>query len=187
MGEKVTLLCHFENNAKTVLNITSIMGSLNENKDFSYYVQNYTQQALGVLVKPGEEITLEYKFTVDTELEPEKFRMAHTVFYETDKVAYSSTFFNQTVDLYYSKNVGVSMENLGHLFMIVFGTLLSCSLFILVLFPELKVCILFKKHFLNGGKDIVVTPVEDNDETDEDEDDKPVKSAKKGRKSVGKK
>jgi hypothetical protein len=43
----------------------------------------------------GEEITLEYKFTVDSELEPEKFRMAHTVFYETDKVAYSSTFFNQ--------------------------------------------------------------------------------------------
>jgi translocon-associated protein subunit alpha len=95
MAETVTLLCHFENNAKSALNITSIMGSLNVPTDFSFYVQNYTQKMLGVIVKPGEEITLEYKFKVDSELEPEKFRLAHTVFYETDKNAYSTTFFNQ--------------------------------------------------------------------------------------------
>jgi hypothetical protein len=50
---------------------------------------------MNIYMYTGEEITLEYKFKVDTELEPEKFRMAHTVFYETDKVAYSTTFFNQ--------------------------------------------------------------------------------------------
>lgn len=53
MGEEVTVLCHFENNAKLPLNITSIMGSLNNHRDFSDYVQNYTQKFLGVLVKPG--------------------------------------------------------------------------------------------------------------------------------------
>jgi hypothetical protein len=43
----------------------------------------------------GEEITLEYQFKVDSELEPEKFRLAHTVFYESDKRPHSTTFFNQ--------------------------------------------------------------------------------------------
>ena len=42
----------------------------------------------------GEEITLEYQFLVDSELEPEKFRLAHTVFYESDKKQYSTTFYN---------------------------------------------------------------------------------------------
>jgi Translocon-associated protein (TRAP), alpha subunit len=53
MGELVTVLCHFENNAKSPLNITSMMGSLNDNVNFAIYVQNYTQKALGVIVKPG--------------------------------------------------------------------------------------------------------------------------------------
>ena len=53
MGEVVTVLCHFENNAKSPLNITSMMGSLNDNVNFAIYVQNYTQKTLGVIVKPG--------------------------------------------------------------------------------------------------------------------------------------
>lgn len=53
MGEVVTVLCHFENNAKSPLNITSMMGSLNDNVNFAIYVQNYTQKSLGVIVKPG--------------------------------------------------------------------------------------------------------------------------------------
>lgn len=48
---------------------------------------------------PGEEITLEYQFKVDSELEPEKFRLAHTVFYETDKRPYTTTFYNQVSDV----------------------------------------------------------------------------------------
>ena len=53
MGDTVTILCHFENNAKAPLNITSMMGSLNDHKNFAIYVQNYTQKMMGVIVKPG--------------------------------------------------------------------------------------------------------------------------------------
>ena len=53
MGETVTLLCHFENNAKAPLNITSMMGSLNDNINFGIYIQNYTQKMMNVIVKPG--------------------------------------------------------------------------------------------------------------------------------------
>ena len=55
MGELITVLCHFENNAKAPLNITGLMGSLNDNLNFGIYVQNYTQKILGVIVKPGSE------------------------------------------------------------------------------------------------------------------------------------
>lgn len=55
MGEIVTLLCHFENNAKAALNITSMMGSLNDNINFGIYIQNYTQKMMGVIVKPGDD------------------------------------------------------------------------------------------------------------------------------------
>ena len=55
MGETVTLLCHFENNAKAALNITSMMGRLNDNKNFGMYIQNYTQKIMGVIVKPGND------------------------------------------------------------------------------------------------------------------------------------
>lgn len=57
MGETVTLLCHFENNAKQALNITSMMGSLNDNKNFAIYIQNYTQKVMGVIVKPGKDVS----------------------------------------------------------------------------------------------------------------------------------
>ena len=66
----------------------------------------------------GEEITLEYQFKVDSELEPEKVRLSHTVFYETDKKQHSTTFYNQVrknipeaSSFYYLKLYYLSMLN----------------------------------------------------------------------------
>jgi hypothetical protein len=58
-------------------------------------VQNYTYKPFGVVVKSGEEITLEYSFMAHPELEPADYTLAHTVFYHSDVEAFSSTFFNQ--------------------------------------------------------------------------------------------
>jgi len=71
------------------------MGSLNSPYDFNFYVQNLTYKPLGVVVKGGEEITLEYQFQVHPMHEPVDFTLSSTVFYESDELLYSSTFFNQ--------------------------------------------------------------------------------------------
>lgn len=51
-------------------------------------------------MKPGEELSLEYKFYPDPRLEPRDFIVALTAFYSDSKGEWhSTTFFNQTVDI----------------------------------------------------------------------------------------
>ena len=95
IGGPITILCHLTNDGKLPINVTGIMGSLNHHKHFGEYIQNFTYQPLSVVVKPAEEITLAYNFTMNKDLEPEKFRIAHTVFYEREQRPFSSTFFNE--------------------------------------------------------------------------------------------
>lgn len=66
IGQTVTILCHFSNDGDFPYNITAIMGSLNEPSDFSFHVQNYSYKPVGVVVRSGEEVTLEYQFQVFT-------------------------------------------------------------------------------------------------------------------------
>lgn len=77
------------------------MGSLNSPFEFNHHFQNYTYKPFGTIVKPGEEITFDYKFQLHTELEPVDYQLAITIFYESDKQSFSTTFFNQ-VNLYNS-------------------------------------------------------------------------------------
>ena len=95
LGATVTVLCHFSNDGLTPLNISAIMGSLNHPMDFKYHIQNYTYKPFGIVVKGGEEITLEYEFQPHPDLEVAEYALAHTVFYHSDQEAFSSTFFNQ--------------------------------------------------------------------------------------------
>jgi hypothetical protein len=64
IGEVATVLCHFSNNDNVAYNVSAIMGSLNSPFDFSYHIQNYTYKPLGIVVRPGEEITFQYQFQV---------------------------------------------------------------------------------------------------------------------------
>jgi hypothetical protein len=98
MGKQIIVLCHMKNGAKIPFNVTGIMGSLNsinEFNGFAGYAQNFTYKEIGFMLKPGEEATLSYDFKLSREHEPEKFKLAHTVFYESEKRGYSSTFFNE--------------------------------------------------------------------------------------------
>ena len=78
IGVPVTVLCHLKNDGKLPVNITSIMGSLNADKRFYDYLQNFTAAPFSTVVKPAEEITLSYKFVLNKDLEPEKYQLAHT-------------------------------------------------------------------------------------------------------------
>jgi hypothetical protein len=64
IGEVATVLCHFSNNDNIAYNVSAIMGSLNSPYDFAYHIQNYTYKPLGIVVRPGDEITFQYQFQV---------------------------------------------------------------------------------------------------------------------------
>lgn len=100
IGEYVPLLCHFANDGENALNVTAIMASLNSPYEFHFFVQNFTYKPFGVVVKGGEEITFEYLFQLHPALEPADFTLAATVFYESDTISYSSTFFNQVASCF---------------------------------------------------------------------------------------
>lgn len=64
IGENVIVLCHFANAGNYPYNLTAMMGSLNSPFDFSFHIQNYSYQQVGVVVPPNEEVTLKYEFMV---------------------------------------------------------------------------------------------------------------------------
>lgn len=95
VGGIVTTLCHFANSGRNSYNISAIMGSLNANFDFRHHYQNYSYKPFGLVVNPGEEITLKYNFQLHPELEPIDYQLAVTVFYDSETESFSNTFFNQ--------------------------------------------------------------------------------------------
>jgi len=101
IGGLITSLCHFSNEGLSNYNITAIMGSLNAPYDFKHHFQNYSYKSFNYIVKSGEEISLQYLFQLHAELEPIEYQLAITVFYQVDKLTYSTTYFNQTVELYF--------------------------------------------------------------------------------------
>jgi hypothetical protein len=95
LGETVTALCHFSNEGSSYYNVTAIMGSLNSPFDFRVHFQNYSFKTFGTVVKPGEEITFQYSFQVHPDLQAADYQLALTVFYDSDRQSFSSTFYNQ--------------------------------------------------------------------------------------------
>jgi hypothetical protein len=126
IGEPLVVLCHIQNNADVPVNLTAVMGSLNVAYMFSQHVQNYSYKPFGVMIKADEEITLQYEFELHSQLDPsQEYTLAHTVFYETaagegksSKRRFSTTFFNQSVEIYSSESdygAGTLLELLGAL------------------------------------------------------------------------
>jgi len=100
IGEVITVLCYFTNNADVPLNVSAIKATLNQPTDFSYYIQDYRPKEYGIEVEPNQEITLDYQFMLHPDLKPEDYVVAATVFYNDPEAMYSSTFFNQTIESY---------------------------------------------------------------------------------------
>jgi len=103
IGEEVTVLCHVENEGEVDYNVSAIMGSLNNPFQFDFFVQNFTLAPIATPVPAGVEFTFAYTFQLHPALEPNEFALAATVFYDDGIRAYSSTFFNATVEVYHAK------------------------------------------------------------------------------------
>ena len=106
-GEDIAVLVHFANEGDTPLKITGFMGSLNDVKDFSNYVQNFTYLPISQIIGPSEEVTLVYTFQIAGYTPTsKKYTVANTVFYEElivnkgSHFPYSHTFQNNTVKLH---------------------------------------------------------------------------------------
>lgn len=99
-GDVIPIIMGFHNAAATNYTVTAIMGSLNQLNFFNMYIQNFTMQRYGIIIPPNNEVTLEYRFRPDPALASMEFFIAFTVFYEDfNRQQYSSTFFNETVDI----------------------------------------------------------------------------------------
>jgi len=105
-GKMVDVVVGLHNEGSEAYNISLITGSLNSPADFSLHVQNFTLSGYGEVVAPGEEASLTYKFVPDARLSPRDFVVALTAFYtDTQGQWYSTTFFNQTVDIVEQKKL----------------------------------------------------------------------------------
>jgi hypothetical protein len=116
------------------------------------YLQGY-----GVLLAPGQEVSLEYKFFPDPRLEPRDFSVALSVLYRTlakpssagkdddlDGVSWHShTFFNQTVQIVEVKKL-IDWELLGLLGIFGAGATAIC---------KSVVC----AHGMVGGREVALT------------------------------
>jgi len=99
VDEPVTVLLGFKNDASESFNITTVGAHFHSPYDLAYFIQNFTRRYVSVSADPGQQVTLEYKFTPDKSLEPVSIWLSGWVEYnDTDKV-YRNTFFNTTVEL----------------------------------------------------------------------------------------
>lgn len=136
IGPLVTVLCHLRNDGKLPINITAIMGSVNGDGRFHDYLQNFTYTPFSTVIKPAEEITLAYKFALNKELEPEKYQLAHTVFYDREDRKFAHTFFNKTIMTYYVGSGEWDIEAVMTVAALLLGTFLFIAVCVLALLPE---------------------------------------------------
>lgn len=100
MGEDITTLIGFKNNGDELFNITGTIGHLKSPFDLDYYIQNMSFSPEGVPVNPGQQVTIEYIWKADGELEPLDYWMSHLVLYNTsDDRVYITHVFNETIQL----------------------------------------------------------------------------------------
>jgi len=102
VGKPVTVLINFINNGQEVLNITRVAGFLHSPFDLNYYIQNFSSSEVrGGMVGPKSQMSLDYQFMPDANLEPLEFWMSGVVDYQADgsDIVYHRVFLNETVTL----------------------------------------------------------------------------------------
>jgi len=103
-GAEVPIIIGFRNNGDKRYNITHIEASFNYPQDYSYFIQNFTEQHYHYLVGPSEEITLEYTIFPDPLLDMRDFGLVVSVYYHDGNHIqvgnnYTSVVYNTTVDI----------------------------------------------------------------------------------------
>jgi hypothetical protein len=99
LSQPATILTAFSNAGMKTFNVTGMGAHLHSPFDYSYFIQNFSTRAIGDLLRPSSEITLEYIFQPDF-LEPVQFWMSVWVDY-TDATgrSYRNTVFNNSITL----------------------------------------------------------------------------------------
>jgi len=103
-GQEVPIIIGFRNNGEKVYNITHVDASFNYPQDYSYFIQNFTEQYYHYMIGPSEEITVEYTIYPDPLLDMRDFGLVVSVFYHdgtSQQVGnnYTNVVFNKTIDI----------------------------------------------------------------------------------------
>lgn len=99
LSQPATILTAFSNVGMKTFNITGMGAHLHSPFDYSYFIQNFSTRAVGDLLRPSSEITLEYTFLPDF-LEPVQFWMSVWVDYtDTTGRTYRNTVYNNSITL----------------------------------------------------------------------------------------
>lgn len=182
IGETVTALCLFSNEGDITYNISAVMGSLNSPVDFRHHFQNYSYKPIGMLLGSGEEVSLEYNFQLHPDLDPVDYQLSINVFYDSDTETFRSTFFNQSIELYYSVS-DYDFEMVTAVLSAFFFTIMTITLAFVVCMPDSKISsIVFsqaKSIMASDGKD--VAKADDDSDTWEDMQKKVAKKNKKSK------
>lgn len=101
VGEEVHAIVGVSNTGSRPYNLTYMTGSLHSPYDFSYYIQNFTVSLIGTVVDAGSEISVDFKFKTDPNLEPLQFQLEAYFLYNTtdEREVFRTTFFNETIEL----------------------------------------------------------------------------------------
>lgn len=100
LGKEVTLLVSFNNNGEKSFNVSHIVAHLHSPFDYNYYIQNFTSKNTPATVPANSQVSLEYTFKPDTQLEPLEFWLSAVVAYNrSDGRGFMHTLHNGTVEL----------------------------------------------------------------------------------------
>jgi len=100
IGEPITVLVGFSNKGDKTFDVSVLGAQLHSPYDLKYFIQNFTRKYVTVRSDPHSQVTLEYKFTPDKNLEPIDIWLSASVDYNaTEDHFYRTTFLNGTVEL----------------------------------------------------------------------------------------
>jgi len=101
-GDEVTALIGMHNSGDKTYNVSYVGAHLHSPFDYNFYVQNFTVRWTSNLLPPRSEVTVEYRFRPDPNLEPLDFQLSGWLIYNDSAptpVIYRSMFVNQTIEV----------------------------------------------------------------------------------------
>jgi len=100
IGDTIDIVFTFANKGDKPFNVSTISASLRYPVDWKVHIQNFTKQAVGVVVYPSEQYSFLYTFRPDAMLEPRDFGFSGQVFYsDNENRNFSTHFYNSTIAL----------------------------------------------------------------------------------------
>jgi len=99
-GSIVTALIGFHNKGQNAFTVQNIEASLRHLQDFSFHIQNFTNEAVNQEIKSHEHATFLYKFKPHESFDPRDFGFVLNVHYiDNNEAPYRHTALNSTVHI----------------------------------------------------------------------------------------